>query len=167
MFFQVLIYGVDECGGNGFINSVHARDGAIVGSAPFSLFRDQCCSSGGEPVRQLFLANQQSLGSVCHRLVYTVHPAVQRDKNAQTNNSQNKHVIRSHNARKDSHPVLHCVAPRAGLSQKNGDSLKFSSRVVFYDSNGHHGTGHFAGICEDMKMHMFHLTCIPCDRSGY
>ena len=58
---------------------------------------------------------------------YTVHPAVQRDKNAQTNNSQNKHVIRSHSTRKDSHPVLHCVAPRAGLSQKNGDSLKFSS----------------------------------------
>ena len=26
MFVQVLIHGVDECGGNGFIKSVHARD---------------------------------------------------------------------------------------------------------------------------------------------
>ena len=38
MFVQVLIHGVDERGGNGFIKSVHARDRAIVGSAPFSFF---------------------------------------------------------------------------------------------------------------------------------
>ena len=64
--------------------------------------------------------------------LYTVHPAVQRDKNAQTNNSQNKHVIRSHSTRKDSHPVLHCVAPRAGLSQKMA-TLSSSAQLMLCD----------------------------------